>query len=191
LNIAFHILPDHVEYVKKTNLIIHEKYSRFSSNDVRYMLSHILYLIDLEQSSKEKLKDFKIFDTAYDKIEFAGECLRNEDFSGVFNNLNTALELILKDKVDVPSTLKGINTANILEILVSEKVKAYQFLDEAKKRVVFISNEIKHHAYSPTQIDAIRAIRIMEELMKRIKDVNWELSEAVQNKIFKNLYVST
>lgn len=188
LNISHALLPDHIEYIKSISQKIHQDYTSFYSTDARYMLEHLLFLINLEKGSQEKIKDLKIFDSAFDKVQYAGECFRNTDFPGVFNNLNTALELILKDKVDVPSTLKNVNTSNIIEILVKEKVTNFQYLDEAKNRVVFITNNIKHHGYAPSQTEAINAIRIMEELISKIKDINWNLSDNVKEKIFKKLY---
>lgn len=56
------------------------------------------------------------------KIRSAGESFLKGDHSSTMNNSNTAAELMLKDKLDIPTTITKINTSNILDLLISEKI---------------------------------------------------------------------
>jgi len=110
-----------------------------------------------------------------------------EDYSSVVHNLNTVLELVLKDKVGIPTTITKINTSTIIDILVKEKVEPHLYLVEAKKHVLRIDNKIKHQSYSPSKIDCINAIKVMEELISRLRGKELKLSEETRNKIYQAL----
>ena len=181
------IIPNHSEYLDYIINKLNETTIYYSYDDVRDDISHILDYIQLEEESNKKLKELKIFETAYDKIESASECFRKEELSSVFHNLNTSLELMLKDKLDIPATMRGINTANIIEILVKYSRGPHRHLNEARKRVLDLDNKIKHQGYSPSKREAIDAIKIMEELWAKLKDVNLETSAEIQEKIFSGI----
>jgi hypothetical protein len=117
----------------------------------------------------------------------SGICYQNEDYPSVFHCLNTAFELILKDKLIIPLTISKINTSNIVDILVKEKVGCYLYLAEAKKHVLTIDNKIKHQAYAPSKVDCITAIKAMEDLIDKLRDTKIELTAEIKNKIYNEI----
>ena len=186
-NIADNLLPEHKSYFFSIKDSIN-KHLDYSLSDAQEALEHILEIIEIEETSEIKIKNLKIFESAEDKLEQAGLSFRNENYPSVFNNLNTALELVLKDKIGIPVTLKGINTSNVIELLVKEKIVCHQYFDEAKKRVTLIANKSKHESYLPSQPECVSALRAIQDLMSKLKNKEIEISDELRNKIFESLY---
>ena len=129
----------------------------------------------------------KIFESAEEKIKQASLSFRNNEYTSTFHNLNTALELVLKDKIGIPTTITKINTSRIIDILFKHKVKPYLYLVEARKHVLLIDNKIKDQGYSPSKIDSINGIKAMEELISKLRGKEIKLTEEIRNKIYQGL----
>ncbi len=157
------------------------KNSRFALE----ILNYILKLLKLEESAKKELDNMKIFSSSEDKLKQSVISFRNEDYPSTINNLNTALELLLKDKLGIPTTISKINTVKIIEILVKHKIGPYTHFQEAKKHICLLDNKIKHQGYCPTTIECINGIKVMEELISKLRNVNLELDKEVRKKIYK------
>ena len=140
-----------------------------------------------EEETIVSIKEMKIFDNADEKMKQAKICFQNEDYPSALHSLNTSLELVLKDKLGIPSTKPNINTSNIIDLLAKYKIEPYLYLTEARKYVLNIDNKIKHTGYSPSKIDCINGIKAMEELIGKLRNINLELSEEIRNKIFEGL----
>ncbi len=180
--LASNSLPDYRELF----ILSYKKVS--NTSEAKSVVRHILEILEIEKSSALKIKEDKIFEGVEDKLKQASTSFRQGNFSSVFHTLNTALELVLKDKVEIPTTLTGINTSNVIELLVKEKVHCYRYLDEAKKRVTLIDNKIKHVGYTPTEPECISALKAVHELMSKLKNKEIKISEELRNKIFTSLY---
>jgi hypothetical protein len=156
-------------------------------DDANSVIRHLLDILEIEKESKVLIKEMKIFDSADEKMKQAGLCFQSEDYPSVFHNLNTTLELVLKDKLNIPTTITNINTSNIVDVLVKYKVEPYLYLTEAKKHVLTIDNKIKHQGYSPSKIDAINGIKAMEDLISKLRNKELVLTDEVRNKICEGL----
>jgi len=177
-------LPDHQELFT----ITHTKIGLgLSLGEAISVLQHILEIIQIEKSSETKIKERRIFESAEDKLEQANLSFQKEDYPSTLHNLGTALELILKDKLEIPTTITKINTSRIIDILVKHEVQTHPYLTEAKKHIVRIDNKIKHQGYSPSKIDCINGIKVMEELIAKLRDKEIKLSEEIRNKIYEGL----
>ena len=180
-------LPEHQEFFTAVYAKITERDSWFRLKDAYDSLEHILKILRIEKASESKIEEMKIFESAEEKMKQAGLSFRKDDYPSAFHNLNTALELVLKDKLGIPTTITKINTSNIIDVLVKHKVEPYLFLAEAKKRVLMIDNKIKHQGYSPSKIDCINGIKAMEELISKLRDKEIKLTEEIRNKIYQGL----
>jgi hypothetical protein len=172
------------EYKGLFDLAQHSVNECYQANSVIY---HLLEILKIEKESNLLIKEMKIFEGAEEKMKQAGLSFQNEDYVSTFNNLNTAFELIIKDKVGIPTTITKIKTANIIEVLVKEKVEPHLYFNEVRKRIIDIDNKVKHQGYSPTKIDAINGIKAMEELLNKLRNVDLNLSDEVRNKICEGL----
>ncbi len=105
----------------------------------------------------------------------------------MINNLNTAIELMLKDKLGIPTTLSKINTSTIIDVLVSNKIGPYPYFSEAKRHVSTIDNKIKHQGYKPSKVDCINALKATEDLESKLKNVEIKLPIEVRNKIYEGI----
>lgn len=187
INLAFKSLPDHQELFTTTYRNIDAEYHSLSVGAACSVIGHLLEIIEIEKSSETKIKEMKIFESAEDKMKQAGLSFRKGEYTSCFNNLNTALELVLKDKLRIPLTITKVNTSKIVDILVKHKVEPYLYLVEARKHTTDMANKIKHQSYSPSKSDCIFAMRAMEELISRIRNMKIELSQEVRNKIYEGL----
>jgi hypothetical protein len=176
-------LPEYNELFRAA----YEKTNSFESDKACSLIKHLLQIIELEKASETKIEEMKIFESAEEKLKQAGFCFRKDDYPSTFHNLNTTLEMVLKDKVGIPLTITGVNTSNIVDVLVKYKVESYLYLEEARKHVLVIDNKIKHSAYSPTKIECITGIKAMEELVAKLRNVNMKLTEEIKNKIYEGL----
>ena len=177
------VLPDYGEFFKT----IRKELNDLDLYDVEEAVKYILEIIKVEKAGESRIKKMKLFESANEKMKQAALSFRKEDYPSSFHNLNTALELVLKDKIGIPTTITKINTSRIIDILTKHKVKPFLFLSEAKKRVVLIDNKIKHQAYSPSKIDCINGIKAMEELISKLRDKEIKLTDEIKNKIYEGL----
>ena len=193
---AAQVLPDHRSFFMSAYQEINETHmspttlqvtTGISIHTATEIVTHLLKILGLEKSTIEKTKLLKIFDSVDEKMNQANICFQNGDYSSTFHNLNTTLELVLKEKVGIPTTITKINTSNIIDILAKYKVEPYRYLVEARKYVLTIDNKIKHQGFSPSKIDCINGIKAMEELINKLRNTNLVLSEEICTKIFEGL----
>jgi HEPN domain-containing protein len=181
--IAQETLPEYSELFSAA----HSRTYDFESYEACSLIKHLLQIIKLEKTSETKIEETKIFESAEEKLKQSDISFRKEDYVSAFHNLNTALELVLKDKLGIPATITGVNTSNIMDVLTKYKVEPYLYLEEARRHVLVIDNKIKHQGYKPSKIDCINGIKAMEELIAKLKTLHMKLSEEVKNKIYEGL----
>jgi HEPN domain-containing protein len=180
---ASKVLPDHKEFF----LNIYKYIELFNPYNAREAVNHLLAILEIEKTSEKNVKDMKIFESAEEKLKQAGLSFRKEDYSSTFHNLNTALELVLKDKIEIPTTITGINTSNIMDVLTKYKVEPFLYLEEARKHILLIDNKIKHQGYSPSKTDCINGIKAMENLIAKLRNTEMKLTEEIKKKIYDGL----
>jgi len=192
INLAHKSLPEHEDFFvtiyKEIGLDSERDYPKFTIRNTISVFNHILEIIEIEKTSEAKIKEMKIFESAEEKMKQANLSFRKEDYASVFHNLNTVLELILKDKVGIPITITGINTSNIIDLLIKDRTESHLYLSEARKRVLMIDNKIKHQAYLPSKIDCINGLTAMEELISKLRGKEIKLTEETKKKIFQGLW---
>ena len=186
-SVASQVLPEHKSLFALTLKEADASYVPLTVNEARSIILHLLDIIQIEKSSEISIEEMKIFESAEEKLKQANLSFQKGDYASAIHNLNTALELILKDKLGIPVTITKINTAKIIDILVKHKIGPYLYLKEVKKHILIIDNKIKHQGYSPSKIDCINAIKAMEELLSKLRSTKIELNEEIKNKIYKEL----
>jgi len=188
LDICRKSLPEHSRFIQiMHSKIIADYPSTFSLRETIDGIEHILAILRIEKTGENKIKEMKIFESAEEKMKQVNVSFRNDDYSSTFNNLNTALELILKDKCEIPTTIVRINTSNVIDLLVKYKVEPYSHFNEARKRVTEIANKVKHQGYVPDKSEAILGIKAMEELISKLRDKEIKLNDEIRNKIYQGL----
>jgi hypothetical protein len=181
MSVASQTLPDHkVLFSQATKQVS-------TVGQAKMVVRHLLEIIEIEKETEVLIKGMKIFDSADEKIKQANICFQNGDYSSALHSLNTTLELVLKDKVGIPTTITSINTSNVIDVLAKYKIEPFLYLLEARKYVLIIDNKIKHTGYSPSKIDCINGMKAMEGLMSKLRITNLDLSEEVRNKIFDGI----
>ena len=186
MKVASMVLPEHIELFSYAHASS-DTYGGINIGEACGIINHLLQIIEIEKTSEKKVKELKIFEGAEEKLKQAGFSFRKDEYTATFSNLNTALELVLKDKIGIPSTITSINTSNIMDVLTKNKVEPYLYLEEARKHVLTIDNKIKHQGYCPSKIECINGIKAMEELIAKLKNTDMKLTEEIRNKIYEGL----
>lgn len=186
MKVASMVLPEHTELFSDA-YVGSQHYMGINIGETCGIINHLLQIIEIEKTSEKKVKELKIFEGAEEKLKQAGLSFRKDDYPSTFHNLNIALELILKDKIGIPTTITKIDTSNIIDVLVKYKVEPFLYLTEARKHVLVIDNKIKHQGYSPSKVDCINGIKAMEELISKLRNKEIELTEDIKNKIYEGL----
>ncbi|MDD2666053.1 MAG: hypothetical protein PHD13_00875 [Methanocellales archaeon] len=181
------LLPDHAVYLERliSNHQHNLKIGLFYQNEVENSLNHILKLLSI--NFPEIVETKKILENAEDKLKEAGISFENEDFSSVISKLNTGVELALKDELDIPMTIRKINTRKILDICVAHGIGPKEYLQELIKHVVEVDNKIKHQGYNPNKTEAINAISAFEGFIKSAKKYPFEVTNEIRDKIFSGI----
>jgi hypothetical protein len=186
LTLAVAALPDHQQHLLARANSWRQDARRYNTEAIQF-IKDVLDLLSFEEKTQEKISHQELFASAEDKVKEAGKSFSNNDTSSVMNNLNTALELVLKDKLDIPTTISKVNTARIIELLVSNRVGPYPYLAEVRKNVLDVDNKTKHQGYVPSKTDCITAIKSMEDLMMKLKTTQVAVTPQVRNAIYEGL----
>jgi len=187
INLSHKALPEHSAFFTSVYRSVTNPDSDFNTYAARDSLLHILDIIDIEKSSLAKIQEMKIFESAEEKMKQVNLSFQEKNYTSCFSNLNTALELVLKDKLRIPLTITKVNIAKIVDILVKHKIEPYLYLSEARKHITDIANKMKHTGYSPSKSDCIMAIKAMEDLITQLKSTEMKLSEEIKKKIHEEL----
>lgn len=179
------ILKDHETYLSNTLT----KYRYNPQQPRSETLGRISYLLELlrMQEGSSNIGQRMILQGAKDKLKEAGTSFKNEDYTSVINSLNTAIELALKDELDIPTTISKINTRKVVEICLSENIGPVDYMKELIKHVLEIDNKIKHRGYNPSRVDCINAIAAVENFLVKIDKFPFKVTDAIKTKIFSGL----
>lgn len=183
ISIATKELPEHKVFF---NSEWAERYS-INVSDAAEFCDYILELLELKTRSEKRIHERKIFQEADDKLKEAGVSFSKGDSTSVINNLNTCIELALKDKLDIPITITKINTDKIIDICMAHKVGPVEYLKEIKKHVLEIDNKIKHQGYSPSRKDCVDAIKATEGFLKKAKKYSFKVKGEIKEKIYSEV----
>jgi len=118
---------------------------------------------------QKDLKESKSFLSYKELIKQAGIALRDGQEGYVIHLCDSAVESFLKNSFDVPSTIVGAGTVKFLsECMILDIPSGIGlYLKEVKNKVSQIDNQVKHKGYLPSRLDAINALKAVEELFVR------------------------
>jgi hypothetical protein len=192
-NIIVHarkFIPEHNTFLSSASERITDELdseSEVAVSEFESTLDYILELLDLQENAETRIEEGRVFSSAEEKMREAGKSFASGDYSSVLNNLNTALELALKDRLEIPTTITSINTTRIIEILVAERIGPVEYMTEVKKHLLQLDNKNKHQGYNPSKLDCVNAIKALEDLVQRLRTQPLELPKAVRSKIYADV----
>lgn len=149
-------------------------------------LQYVELLLNMAKEEEMIEKGATFMNPSKQMLEQAGVAFKNDDFPGVSNKLNTCVELALKDVLDIPTTIKGINVSKIIDIMISEKIGPTKYIEEVKKHVL-LDNLVKHQGLGIVEARAGNAIASVENLLNKLPSKPYELSETAQSKIWSGV----
>ena len=186
LNMAKLKLNDHEHFFKKFIENVDRNIGSATISEVIDACTYIKELLDHRRKAERRQKDIKLFASAQDKLGEASISFRNNDFPGVLNNLNTCIELALKEKLNIPTVLKNIGSGKILNILANNNIGPVSYIKQVRE-YVFLYNSTKHQGYSPTKSECVTAIKSTEDLLKQLEKLELQVPHRVLKEIHKEL----
>jgi hypothetical protein len=165
---------------------LRKSYSLNNIDNILDALEYIGTLLNLKEKRRKIELEGTFLNHARQMLDQAGIAFKNNDFPGVSNKLNTCVELMLKEVLDIPTTIKGINVSKIIEIMISENIGPVKYLEEVKKHVL-LDNLVKHQGMTIVEARAGTAISSVENLLKRLPKEPFKLNEDSLNKIWSGV----
>jgi len=175
------ILPEHNAYLELFEERVRGRY--FYLIDAKKYLDYLHQLISITEKSLVVSSTKKLFSNADDKLAEAVLSFDNNDFTGCFNNLTTACELFLKERFDIPTTITSIGISKVITAIKNEQILS-RYLTEVSQKVL-IRNKGDHIGFNPSKVDAIEAIKAVENLFSKFKEAT--ISEEVKLRILKQI----
>ncbi len=134
---------------------------------------------------KKDIKEGKAFLSSKDLFEKAKVVFRNGDEAYAITLCDSAVEIFLKERFDVPSTIIGAGSVKFLSecMILNIPNGLNLYLNEVKNKVSQMSNQVKHKSYVPNRLDAINALKATEELFVRkswFENLTYEEKRKVQ-----------
>ena len=180
-------LPRHRTFFDAAIFNLQNNTSFYSFDDAIQAIDYIIDLLLFEEETNKDQTSTRLFKSSEDKMKEAEIAFEKKDWDGCMNNANTALELMLKEKLGIPTTIKKIKTGRIIDYLLEINKGPTPFLKEAKSKILGENNPAKHIAYSPDKSACVYALKALEELERELKSKEINLTEEETNDIFKNL----
>ena len=137
---------------------------------------------------KKESKTSKSFLRYPDLLKEAQLALRRDQQAYAIHLCDSAIEAFLKEMLDIRSTIVGAGTVKFISecIILNIPNGIELHLKEAKNKVCQLDNQIKHKAYVPSKLDAINALKVIEELLSR-KERFKSLNEEEKKKIWDGI----
>jgi hypothetical protein len=172
LEFAEKVLPERQYFIDEAS--DNTTSTRFSYSREGTFIEGLKDFVSMEESFEEKLEERKLFLGAEEQLKIAADNLQNglesKNFGPVFSPLGTAVDLALKDKLELPVTLT-IREASVKKMLqiIGQHTTLGKFCDEIYKNVYDVRSKIEHEGYNPTQGQAIEALKISEDFIRKLK----------------------
>jgi hypothetical protein len=123
-------------------------------------------------------------DTSQGKTELASLALKNEDYPSVYNNLNSALELLLRENLSISQVIPTVNSSDVIKAFEAKKIEPYSLLSKAETSISGLGEKVKKDG-KPTRADCVAALLAMDDLESQLKKSPIALSKAQRDEILK------
>ncbi len=131
-------------------------------------LSYTKDLIKLYEETETLKSEGKLFLSAREKYKMAEKSFGIDDKPAVFSNLTTALELAIKEKLEIPATIPNIHIRAILKFFVKKKILP-RYSKQILKKIPDLRNPSIHQGFNPSRKDCIDAIKSVDEFLSKLE----------------------
>lgn len=189
LSLVLNEFPEYEDFIKSVQdnsvILFRTRYKGIGyQSDIIDVINTILKWCKTEKERSSFKYKQGLFYTSDALLKETEELYKKKQYDEVMNKLNTALELALKGKLNIPLTKTGCKVANIIEILVKNNLGPVDHLKEAHKNILRLDNNGKHIAYISRQTDCITAIKTLKDLLEELQKTEIILSEDQRKKIY-------
>ena len=167
------------------NILIRSAYIR--GKEIEALLEHLTDLLEVSLAGEEEIEEGNIFLGIDEKLKRAEKSVREGNSEGLFSNLHTIIEILMKDKLGIALNMDDAKLGKVLGICIKYEVfeGKNNILSQLDEKVCKIDNNIKHSGYNPSAKEindsllvTTQAIRVLKkEVPKRDDKVIEEISK--------------
>src|SRR3989344_1645526 len=115
------ILDEHKYIIiSEYNSVINSIYP--CGSKINEFLEHGVDLIEIYLAGENEVVDGNIFLGIEEKLKRANKSARDNNLEGLFSNLHTIIELLLKDKLGIALDMDGARLGKVLKICITEDI---------------------------------------------------------------------
>jgi len=155
------------------------------TSGINDFLEHWTDILKIYQKEEEAIEEGNIFLSVEDKMKRAEKSVKEGNPEGLFSNLHTAIEIIIKDKLGIALDMDGAKLGKVMGICMRNKVFNNQesILQSIRSNVCDVDNKIKHSGYNPTGNDINNGLLITKQFLRVIKSEAPKIDDKVKEEI--------
>jgi len=179
------LLPSHEQIIKSEYNSITSSFYSPRDFQIYRLLEHCIDLLEIGFSGEEEIEGGQVFLGIKEKLKQAGQSFRNQDYSGLFSSLHTAVELTIKDKLGIPLNIGEIKIGRVIGVCIRNRVFPGRetMLKDLNEKICQIDNKVKHFGYNPSPDEADKALLVAEQSLRVLEKDSPNLEEGVRKEI--------
>ena len=184
------LMPEYKLIIENEKHVLLTKYvSSPHFNDINSFLEHMKDLLQISFIGEESIESGNVFLGIEEKIKRAEKSAKEGNIEGLFSNLHTIIELLLKDKLGIALDMDGARLGKVIKICIENNIfkEKNSILKSLNINVCEIDNKIKHSGYNPTPKQINDALLITTQAIRVLKKEIPELSNEIIDEISKIL----
>ena len=146
-------------------------YGPVAGHNIELFLEHTLDLLDIQLTGENEIEEGNIFLGIEEKMKRANKSANEGNAEGLFSNLHTAIEVLLKDKLGISLNMDAARLGKVLGICIRHDVfkgKA-NILRQLDAKMCEIDNKMQHTAYNPSPREINDALLITTQAIRILK----------------------
>ncbi len=188
-NLCFELLKPYQQTLALEYRDLTSGYGKPFKDDINRFFDHAIDLFKIEFSGEEEIEEGNLFLGIEEKMKRANESAKSNNKEGLFSNLHTVFEILLKDELGIALDMDGAKLGKVIRICLEKKVfnGKESILKQISKDICDVDNKIKHSGYDPKPKEINDALLIGQQGIRVLKNEIPNLDESVKEEISKIL----
>ena len=128
-------------------------------------------LIKINLTGIQEIEEGNVFLGIEEKMERAQKSARENNTEGLFSNLHTVIEILLKDKLGIALIIEWAKLGKVIGICTKHGIfgEHTPMLKQWDEKVCKIDNLMKHGGYNPTSVEMNAALSVVTQGLRVLK----------------------
>lgn len=184
-NCLLNLIPDYKGTVNSEFKMIMGKIGSPNDKGIYGFLEHCFDLLEIQNVGEIEIEGGNIYLGVEEKLKRANKSLKDGNIEGLFSNLHTIVEIILKDKLGIALDMDGAKLGKVLGICIRHEVfkGKNNILSQLDKNICKVDNNLKHKGFNPSANQINDAMLIGIQTHRVLKNESPNISEEVKEEI--------